>query len=641
MLKIKHNLSLIIILIITLFFTIDIYGQTTFQSKTYTFARNNQNNISNIGKQWFVNIQNIDTVFQGNSSYQVYIQDLKKNLGLYQYNTIHHSDMLNARIAADTVQEPMDGYAFEGNQYSGGVPNDNTMAISNDGIVISSINTNIIFYDTKNDSLLKTVSLNQFSDTLTTVAAHQYDPKAIYDFEEDRFILVYLAGSSSHTTSDIIVAFSATSDPLGDWNFYHLPGDAVNDTSWSDYPAISLNNNELIITINLLKYGGSWQTSFRQSVVWQVDKFAGYKGDSLNTKLYHDIEYKGKNIRNIHPARGGDQYYGPEIYLLSNLNFAAETDTFFLMKITDRLTNPSSKLEVNLMHSNVNYGMPPNATQPSTKRLSTNDARVLGAFYQNGEIQFVGNSIHLVGSGTPTGYAGFYHGLIKTPSTNPQLHLEIYQDKSKPLMEYGYPNISYCGTNAKSQHSIITVNYSSKDTFPSFGAVFFEKDSVFSSLKSLKSGNSDIYILFGAQRWGDYSGSQPKYNEPGKVWASGTFGKLIPGKRTYGTWISELASPVEDRPIAIIPQDFSAKAYPNPPQDHQIKIEFNLPNSAVIQVEVMDMIGRRIALLYDAQAKAGVNILNFSTVPLNNGLYVVRIRSGNDVLYSQKITVVQ
>lgn len=632
---------MVITLLTALFFTLDIYGQTTYQTETYTFARNNTNNISKIGKQWFVNIQNIDTIYQGNSSYQGYIQDLKKKQELHQYNTIHHYDLPNGRLAADTVQKPEVGYAFEGNQFNGSVPNDNTMAISNDGIVISSINTNIIFYDIKNDSLLKTVSLSQFSDTLTTVSQHQYDPKAIYDFEEDRFILVYLAGSGSDATTDIIVAFSATSDPLGDWNFYHLPGNAVNDTSWSDYPAISINDQELIITINLLEYGGSWQTSFKQSVVWQVDKFAGYKGDSLNTKLYHDIKYEGKNIRNIHPARGGDQYYGPEVYLLSNLNFAAETDTFFLMKITDRLTNPSSKIEVNLMRADVNYGMPPNATQPSTKRLSTNDARVLGAFYQNGEIQFVGNSVHLVGSGTPTRYAGFYHGLIKTPETTPQLHLEIYQDPSKPTMEYGYPNISYCGTNAKSQHSIITVNYSSTDTFPSFGAVFFEKDSVFSGLKNLKSGNSDIYILFSSQRWGDYSGSQPKYNEPGKVWASGTFGKLIPGKRTYGTWISELASPVEDAPINVIPQDFSAKAYPNPPQDHQIKIEFDLPQTEVIQVEVMDMIGRRIALLYDAQAKAGKNILNFSTIPLNQGLYIVRIRSGNDVLYSQKITVVQ
>ncbi|RLD65683.1 MAG: hypothetical protein DRI84_06330 [Bacteroidetes bacterium] len=637
----RCNITLIFTLIITLFVSIEVYSQTTYKTETYTFSRNNQRKISEIGEQWFVNIQNIDTVFQGNDTYHSHLRNLKKQIELHDYSFIHNSDFSTGRLSVDSVEVPQEGYAFEGNIYNGSVPNDNTVAISNDGIVVAAINTNIIFYDIKTDSLLKQVSLSQFSDTLTTVSKHQYDPKAIYDFVEDRFILVYLAGSGSDPTTDIIVAFSESSDPLGNWNFYHLPGDAVNDTSWSDYPAISLNDNELIITINLLQHGGSWQTSFRQSVVWQVDKFAGYKGDSIKSKLFYDIKYKGNNIRNIHPARGGDQYYGPEVYLLSNLNFALETDTFFLMKITDKLNVPSSELKVDLMVSDIKYGMPPNAMQASTKRLATNDARVLGAFYQNGEIQFVGNSLHIVGSGTNNKYAGFYHGVIKTPSTAPNLHLQIYSDKSKPLMEYGYPNISYCGTNAKSQHSIITVNYSAKDTFPGFGAIFFERDSVYSKLKNLKSGNTDIYILWGTQRWGDYSGSQPKYDEPGKVWACGTFGKIYSGKRAYGTWITELASPVEDDPIEIIPQDFSAKAYPNPPENHQIKFEFDLPKNEIIQVEIIDISGRIVALLYDTEAKAGKNILNFSTIPLDNGLYIVRIRSGNKLLYSQKITVVQ
>jgi len=639
----KHRLlpAFLVFIIFTFIISAKTFGQTTYQTETYTFARINHHKISDIGKQWFVNIQNIDTIFQGNDAYHKHISELKKQIASHNYSFVHESSSSSGRLSTDTVSKPIVGYSFEGNRYSGSVPNDNTMAISDDGIVVAAINTNIIFYDTKTDSLLKTVALNKFSDTLTTVSKHQYDPKAIYDYKENRFILVYLAGSGSSPTTDIILAFSETSDPLGNWNFYNLPGDAVNDTSWSDYPAISLNDNELIVTINLLKHSGSWQTAFRQSVVWQVDKFDGYKGDSLKTRLYYDIKYKGKNIRNIHPVRGGNEYYGPEIYLLSNQNFALESDTFFLMKITDQLSNPSSKLSVDLLLSDVKYGMPPNARQIGIKRLATNDARVLGAFYQNGEIQFVGNSIHLIGSGSNNKYAGFYHGVIKSLKTSPSLNLHIYSDKSKPLWEYGYPNISYCGTNAKSQHSIITVNYSASDTFPGFAAVFFEKDSVYSGLENLKSGNTYIYVLFGTQRWGDYSGSQPKYNEPGKVWASGTFGRISAGKRVYGTWISELASPVADLPIDIIPKDFTAKAFPNPPENHKLSIKIDLPSEKLIQVEIVDLNGRIVALLYDANAKAGSNILSFSTLPLDNGLYVVRIRSGSELLYTQKITVVQ
>jgi len=66
-----------------------------------------------------------------------------------------------------------------------------------------------------------------------------------------------------------------------------------------------------------------------------------------------------------------------------------------------------------------------------------------------------------------------------------------------------------------------------------------------------------------------------------------------------------------------------------------------LPSEKLIQVEIVDLNGRIVALLYDANAKAGSNILSFSTLPLDNGLYVVRIRSGSELLYTQKITVVQ
>ncbi len=65
--------------------------------------------------------------------------------------------------------------------YSFGVPSDNAMAISNDGFIVSAINTNVQFYDTNKDTLIKKMSLRQFAWGLDGVNSHQYDPKAIYD----------------------------------------------------------------------------------------------------------------------------------------------------------------------------------------------------------------------------------------------------------------------------------------------------------------------------------------------------------------------------------------------------------------------------------------------------------------------------
>ena len=45
-----------------------------------------------------------------------------------------------------------------------------------------------------------------------------YDPKVIYDPLSDRFILVFLEGSTSSDTR-IVVGFTETNDPTQTWNF--------------------------------------------------------------------------------------------------------------------------------------------------------------------------------------------------------------------------------------------------------------------------------------------------------------------------------------------------------------------------------------------------------------------------------------
>jgi hypothetical protein len=613
-------------------------AQSNSSSKYFTIDCKTVFKPAEVKNDFLSHLQHIDTVFEGNKNYQSYLIGIKKQISTHKYSMVHNTVNPMRRTQESAVDTPFITNGFETNFYNGSVPNDNTMAISNDGIVLSAINTNITFYDTKADSILKVISLSKFSDTLSNVSPHQYDPKAIYDYEKDRFVLVYLAGTKSYETN-IIVAFSKTSDPLGEWNIYSLPGNPLNDTSWTDYPAISLSHDELIITGNLLKDGGSWQTSFKQSVVWQINKNDGFSGDSLTTKLHYDIKYEGKNVRNIHPVHGGNAFYGPEIYLLSNQNFALESDTFYFIKISDNLASGSADLSLDLLLSDTKYGMPPNAHQPSYKRLATNDARVLGAFYQNGQIQFVGNSLHIYDDGSINKLAGFYHGVIKSITKTPDLHLNIYNDENFPDMEYGYPNISYCGLNSQSQQSIITFDYASVTMNASFGSVFFEKDDSYSAIGNLKTGNTTIYILYGTQRWGDYSGTQPKYNDLGEVWASGTFAKKVGTKRAYGTWVAALRSPADDSNVPAT--EFSAKAFPNPPVNYQMSIEFNLTEAQDIQIELIASNGRVISQLYNDYAKAGKNIFTFSTLPLENGIYIIRIMNGSNSLYSQKITVIQ
>lgn len=581
---------------------------------------------------WLLNIQNLE-IIESNIEYKKYFA-AQKNIVNKKYANIRMSEYVGNGLHHADIDTPKVSYGFMGNAYSNSAPNDNTMAISNDGIIVSSINTNIIFYDTKEDTLLKKMSLRFFSKSLAGISTHQYDPKAIYDYKNDRFILVYLAGSGNSGSSHIIVAFSSSNNPLDDWYLYAIEGNPFNDNSWTDYPALSLSNNELFITGNLIKVGGgSWQTSFKQSLIWQIDKQLGFDGDELDFAIYSDINYKGIPCRNIHPVRGGNKFYGPEMYFLSERNFDIHNDTFFLMKIDKYLSEGDLDLSVKPIISDYSYGMPPNALQPNlTDSLATNDSRVLGAFFHDNKIQFVGNSVDYL-----TGHSSFYHGIMDLNMPNIYVHLNIFSDS---LLEYGYPNLSFCGVTPESQQSIISYNYTSYKTFPGMAAFIYKgSDDGYSMPINIKSGTASIQVLNGNQRWGDYSASQPMYNKAGQVWVAATFGRQWYSKKVYGTWIAALNSQLTDEVDVAEGEDISSAVYPNPVSDNIAVVEFNLKEKTVIIIEVVDVYGKHIDRLYNQEALRGRNRVSLSTLSLSNGIYFVVIKTENEILETHKISV--
>ncbi|MBU1718200.1 MAG: hypothetical protein KKA07_03915, partial [Bacteroidetes bacterium] len=473
-----------------------------YSQQALQFERTKEINVSSIRTDWFVSFRNLEKPLVGNNGYKRMLEAAKLEISRrYPRRT----DRYSPSYTNFTTDTPIVHRNFEGNVFSNSVPNDNTMAISNSGKLVSAINTNIRFYDIALDSLEATISLTAFSDTLQ-LNNSQYDPKLIYDPSEDRFIIVYLAGNKD-STSNIIVGFSTSPDPTQTWNLYYLPGNPLNDTSWSDYPAIGLTGDELFITMNLLENEGEWQTAFKQSVIWQVNKFDGYAGTTLNTLLWTDIVFGGTNIRNMHPVRGGSQLYGPDMYFLSNKNFAIQSDSIFMIHIDGNISG-TPQLTVDLLHSDVAYGMPPVARQTGIHTLETNDARMLGAFIENSNIQFVFNCVD-----TTTGFAGFYHGVISDVGGANTVSGNIISDT---LLDFGYPNIAYCGDGAGDNRSVITFNHSGTAEYPGFSAMYYNGSGVFSKYTMIARGNTYINVLSGAyERWGDYSGIQRKYNETG------------------------------------------------------------------------------------------------------------------------------
>lgn len=569
---------------------------------------------------WNVLVQQMEAPSPDGDSYRSFI--LRKQLEIEEKYPKNHIPTGKRTITAtDTIGV---GKSFRTNINPHGVPNDNSMAISNDGILVSAYNSAIYVYDTEADTAMGEVSLDFFRNQIG-LSARSFDPKMVYDPDQDRFILVFLIGNTDQN-SDIITCFSSTNNPMDAWNVYRVPGNPLNDTSWSDYPAISITKKDLFITMNLLLVGRPWQTAFKQTVIWQINKAEGYAGDTaIVMDLFTDIKEGGLNIRNLHPVRGGFDIKGPNQYFLSNRNFANQSDSIYLVEITNSLESGNSSLNVTLLKTDQDYYLASRAKQKQGNFLffQTNDSRVLGGIIENNRIEFVQNTLH-----PPTGNTAVFHGVIpdvKKPSITSNF---IFQDS----LELGYPNIVYGSNIPNEKKSIIGFNHAGLYHYPGHSAIYYDGNN-YSKLKMVKEGVNVVDAQYGAnQRWGDYLGIQRKYNEPCRIWMTGYYGAA---DEDNGSWASELYAPGD----CFIPQQSkqqSGKIFPNPTVDFS-EIHFELTETQNIIIDLINRDGALVKRLYKAKAKKGENRLTFSTQQLSEGLYFVRIYSDTSIILTKKI----
>ncbi len=575
-----------------------------------------------------INLQSLEMPKPGGNSYRSFLLNQKSKAEyLHPRNKVRNSKY-RSNSSVDLIIEN----GFEGNLYNNRIPNDNTICISNDGIIVAGINSMFIFYDSNNDSLIKRGTLNTFAASFTSLlSVNKYDPKFIYDPIEDKFIVTFLIGTSP-ATSHIFVAFSTTNNPMDDWNAYILKGDALNTGHWTDYPAISITEDELFITGNLLLSGVSWQLGFNQSLIWQVDKQSGFNGlDSLDYAVWSDIKDDGIMIRNIHPARGARNLQAKEQYFLSNKNFSIESDTLYIMKISNTIESDSAEFSIERVDLPNHYFLSPNGRQSIPKELSTNDSRILGATIDENWIQYVHHSMD-----TSYGTSGIYHGTIENYNSNPIVSGVIISDSIK---DYGYPNIASTGINSNEKEGVIGFNYTSPVDTNGLACVYMNNEESYSEFTHLKRGEAPINKSNSStiDRWGDYFGIQRKYDEPCRIWMSGMYGKI----NKNGSWISSIAVSDTCRTpfvsdTSLNPVFSNGTLFPNPVIEW-FNYDFNLENEGDICIKIYDIQGKLIRILYEDYVKKGENRISFNISHLNSGTYILTVLNEERKLFTKKI----
>ena len=515
------------------------------------------------------------------------------------------------------------GYNFPGNSYGNSHPNDNNIAVGNDGKTVSVINSNIKI-SSISGQFLKVYSLSVFAASIGGNES-KYDPVTTYDVLHDRFIIVFLNGDLS-STSKVIVAFSESNDPKGNWNIYVLNGNAIGYV-WTDFPQIGISTQELFITGNMFSNSGQSQGS----VIWQIELAGGYSGNSSLTVQ----KYTSNQYFSLHPVEGGINLQGPDFYLIRNNSHPnPASNTFYIHKITNTIANGGTLSAPVILTSNKTYKVPPNAEQKGSYiQLETNDCRIQTSYIEHDNIYFAFNTANVF-------QPSIYYGRIVLNTTNLNQSTVTAKYIYSSIYEYAYPSVAYGGATNPSgaSSSLVFFNYTSLSHYPGNAAVFIDMNENISNLTVCKTG----YNPTGQStpwRWGDYTGASERHNNPGEVWVAGSYGGA---SNTTGTWISQLATVDVHNPIGINEMSkenfINVTAYPNPAIDI-INFSFDVSSTRVYTASVYDITGKLIKTIVNKKLKEGTAKIQFNTIPLNSGTYFIVIESENSVTWKKKFIV--
>ena len=536
--------------------------------------------------------------------------------------------MASQKTAGGGPPAPTMGASFYAN-YFDGIPNDNHVAYGN-GSVCSVTNSRIFNFSETGTSL----GLSKGFTSFYGGAGLKFDPKIVFDPDHDRFVFVWLNGDGS-ATSKIVVCFSETDNPQGNWNVYALPGNAnpgVFGATWVDFPLIALSQDELFIATNLYSDAGQYVGGY----IYQVEKMDGY--NALPSLTSQGWGAAGTGVFTMHPAQGGSQLYGPKMWFVSTVNSPfGSANLIKLHEITNTIASGTAQWNSYQVTSTHPYGLAPDADQPGTSiNLDARDCRVRDAYFENDRVHF---SFNVNVNNKVAAYIGTVTGLA-----NPLFAGATGNWVSNDSLDVGYPSVKFggCTSQAGENSHFVFADLTGANFYPGNGVFYIDTLGNISDLTVLKQGFS--YTRRSTEvpeRWGDYTGIGVDYDCPGRAFGAGYYA-FSATQHYNATWVSEFFSPCYspclvgiDEPELKQPE---MTVYPNPTID-KITINFPVAVTGMYDIWVLNTEGKKIKqLMYDRLTQGEV-MLSFNTEYLSNGIYMVVISNTEGPVFSEKIIV--
>ena len=271
-----------------------------------------------------------------------------------------------------------------GNAATGFAPSDSHGAVGRNHYV-EVTNVDLGIYAKTSCTRNRFVSLKTFfgiTDPNTTA----FDPRAIYDFRNNRYVVTTETRKTSSTDQFQYFAVSQTGDPLGAWNVYRIP---ISEGSYRfckkaltdfwDYPNLGYNSNQWFITANNFPTSGA-----SYGVIMTIDKAPTLTGSVPVLRCYGTSSSTRAQIQfNVAPPL--DRGTSTKAYFLATGSGAgSQLREYTLNTLTGGMT-------YNTPIAIPAWTAPPGAPQPTTTLLlDTLDGRI-----QSNTVQ-IGNRVYAI-----------------------------------------------------------------------------------------------------------------------------------------------------------------------------------------------------------------------------------------------------
>ena len=508
---------------------------------------------------------------------------------------------------------------------SSSTPLDNTLAVSNGGIIISCVNSRVSYYTTAGGAATYTKDLYNFVSDFT-LTNNMCDPKVIYDPVSDRFIFYTQICDLVPRNSYIVVGCSKTNNPSAGWYFYKVTGNPLADNSIFDYPKMGISNDEIFITGNLFRISGSSST-FNTSIIYQIAKAPCYSGGTISIKRYTGVSNAFTFMPCSYAIQGS---YGPGIFLVSAAGNTSGSTDYRLFRISNNIASGSASL-AGYYATCSPYSTAGDAFQQGTSHLlNTGDCRVQDGYYLHGYVTFVHNVD--VGSG----YCGLMLARIRTSDATTVLQSAY---GAVGTIDRAYGALAHMTNDSLDQSAFVAFNETAKTFYPRASAASVSHTGTWSSTTIVKAGTASVNYGFGgaSDRWGDYTGMCKKYNaNPYTAWMAGMYGTT--GNK-WNQWIAKLkGTPSTDVQEIETEKTNNASVFPNPVYE-DFSVKFDISTRRQITVNITDMQGKVVADLFSGIADAGENIFSFNKANLSPGMYSLNIYGDSKLIKNEKIVI--